>query len=173
MLLISVAHKTCLLFFLQQLEKLMRKEKNLLVMFYTNWCSFCKKLKPQYSMAATEVKNKHVIAAMDMEKPENNQVRKRFNITGFPTLLFFENGQPKYTFEGDNTKDGIISFLSNPSQPAPKPKEEEWAADTNSEIVHLTTKNFDLLLKEEKSAIVMFYANWYIPLNPLTCLTYF
>lgn len=138
----------------------MRKEKKFLVMFYTNWCGFCKKLKPQYSLAAAEAKNKHVIAAMDMEKPENNQVRKRFNITGFPTLLYFENGSPKYTFEGDNTKDGIISFLSNPSQPAPRQKEEEWAADTSSEIVHLTTKNFDLLLKDEKSVIVMFYANW-------------
>lgn len=138
----------------------MRKEKSLLVMFYTNWCGFCKKIKPQYSLAASEVKSKHVIAAMDMEKPENNQARKRFNITGFPTILFFENGQPKYTFEGDNTKDGIISFLANPTEPPKKQKEEEWAADPNSEIVHLTSQNFDLILAEEKNAIVMFYANW-------------
>lgn len=139
----------------------MRREKNVLIMFYTNWCGFCKKLKPQYSLAASEVRGKHVIAAMDMERPENNAVRKRFNITGFPTILYFENGQPLHTFEGDNTKDGIISFLANPSQPAtPKPKEIEWANDENTEIVHLTSKNFELILKEEKSAIVMFYANW-------------
>ena len=138
----------------------MRKEKNFLAMFYTNWCGFCKKLKPQYSLAATEAKGKHVIVAVDMERPENNQMRKRFNITGFPTLLYFEDGQPKYQFEGENTKDGIIAFLSNPSEPAPRQKEEEWAADTNSEIVHLTSKNFELILKDEKSAIVMFYANW-------------
>lgn len=129
-------------------------------MFYTNWCGFCKKLKPQYSLAATEVRSKHVIAAMDMEKPENNQIRKRFNITGFPTILLFENGQPKYTFEGDNTKDGIIAFVSNPSSPPARQKEEEWAADENTEIVHLTSKNFDLILQEEKSVMVMFYANW-------------
>lgn len=138
----------------------MRKEKRFLVMFYTNWCGFCKRLKPQYSLAASEVKGQHVIAAMDMERPENNQNRKRFNITGFPTLIYFENGQPKYPFEGENTKDGIISFLDNPSQPPPKKVEEEWAADANSDIVHLTAKNFDLVLKEEKAAIVMFYANW-------------
>jgi protein disulfide-isomerase-like protein len=97
---------------------------------------------------------------MDMEKPENNKARKLFNITGFPTLLYFEDGISKYTFEGDNTKDGIIAFLYNPSKPVLKQKEEEWATDKNSEIVHLTTGNFEMILKDEKSAIVMFYANW-------------
>lgn len=100
----------------------MRKEKSFMLMFYTNWCGFCKKLKPQYSLAATEVKGKHVIAAIDMERPENNQARKRFNITGFPTLLYFENGQPLYTFEGENTKDGIIGFLANPIAAGPTAK---------------------------------------------------
>ncbi|CRL04106.1 CLUMA_CG017219, isoform A [Clunio marinus] len=145
---------------LPQLKKLLGKEKNFLMMFYTNWCGYCKKLKPHYASAATEVKGKHVIAAMDMEKPENNPARGVFNITGFPTLIYFEDGLPKYPFEGENTKDGLIAFVTNPTEPAPKQKEEEWAADTNSEIVHLTTSNFDLVLKEEKSAIVMFYANW-------------
>lgn len=129
-------------------------------MFYTNWCGFCKKLKGPYSLAASEVKGKHVIAAMDMEKPENNKARKLFNITGFPTLLYFEDGLSKYTFEGDNTKDGIIAFLANPSKPSPRQKEEEWAEDKNTDIVHLTTSNFEMILKHEKSAIVMFYANW-------------
>lgn len=53
-----------------------------------------------------------------------------------------------------------MAFLENPTKPVQRPKEEEWAADPNSEIVHLTSKNFELILKEEKSAIVMFYANW-------------
>ena len=147
-------------FISQQLEKLLRKEKKFLVMFYTNWCGYCKKIKPQYSLAASEVKDKHIIAAMDMERPDNNQARKKFNITGFPTLLYFQNGEVKYTFEGDNTKDGIIKFMDNPTEPAPRQKEEEWATDANSEIVHLTSTNFDLILKDEPSAIVMFYANW-------------
>jgi protein disulfide-isomerase/protein disulfide isomerase family A protein 5 len=106
------------------------------------------------------MKGKHVLAAVDMERPENNLARRLFNITGFPTLLFFENGKPKYTFDGDNTKEGIINFLTNPSRPAIRQREEEWAADPNSDIVHLSTKNFNLILKEEKSVIVMFYANW-------------
>lgn len=106
------------------------------------------------------MKGKFVLAAMDMDKPENNQARRRFNITGFPTLNYFDNGKPKFTFEGDHSKEGLLKFLNSPSTPPVKPKEEEWASDPNSEIVHLTSKNFELLMKEEKSAIVMFHANW-------------
>lgn len=136
----------------------MRKSPDFLLMFYTNWCGFCKRIKPFYAQVATEMKGKYVIAAMDMEKPENNPARKIFNISGFPTLQYFENTIPRYTFEGDSTKEGIINFLENPSEPPMRHRDEEWADDTNSEIVHLTSKNFDIILREEKSAMVVFHA---------------
>lgn len=129
-------------------------------MYYTNWCGYCRRLKPIYSQVASEMKGKHVLVAMDMEKPENSAARRKYNITGFPTILYFDNTIAKHTFEGESTKDGLIEFLNNPSKPFEKPKEEEWADDENSEIVHLTNENFDVVLKDEKSAIVMFYANW-------------
>lgn len=129
-------------------------------MFYTNWCGFCKRLKPIYSQVATETKGKHVLVAMDMEKPENNAARRKYNISGFPTIINFDNSVAKHTFEGESTKAGLMEFLTDPSKQIEKPKEEEWAEDENSEVVHLTNDNFDVVLKDEKSAIVMFYANW-------------
>lgn len=104
------------------------------------------------------MKGKHVIVAMDMDKTENNPARRIFNISGFPTILYFENAIPKYTFEGDSTKEGLINFLQNPSEPPVRQRDEEWAEDANSEIVHLTSKNFDIILREEKSAMVVFHA---------------
>lgn len=84
-----------------------------------------------------------------------------YNITGFPTIIYFENGSVKYTYEGENTKDGIVQFMKNPSATPPsKPKEPEWSSDPNSEIVHLMSSNFDTVLMDEKSALVMFYAPW-------------
>jgi protein disulfide-isomerase-like protein len=136
----------------------MRKSPNFLLMFYTNWCGFCKRIKPFFSEVASEMKGKHVLAAMDMDKNENSPARQIFNISGFPTILYFENAFPKYTFEGENTKDGLVKFLENPSEPPIRVKEEEWAEDENSEIVHLTSSNFDIILREEKAAIVVFHA---------------
>ncbi|KAH8329453.1 hypothetical protein KR074_010915 [Drosophila pseudoananassae] len=144
--------------------KHLRKDiRPMLVMFHVPWCGFCKKMKPDYGKAAAELKAKggYLLAAMNVERQENAPIRKLFNITGFPTLIYFENGKLRFTYEGDNTKDALVAFMLNPNaKPTPKPKEPEWSADTNSEIVHLTNQGFEPALKDEKSALVMFYAPW-------------
>lgn len=146
----------------KSLAKFLKKEtKPVMLMFYAPWCGFCKQLKPDYAVAATELKSKYVMAAIDVDRPENTIVRRQYNITGFPTLLYFENGKVKQTYDGENKKDALVAFMMNPSAPpAPKPKEEDWSTDTSSEIVHLTTNGFEPALKDEKSVLVMFYAPW-------------
>lgn len=61
-----------------------------MVMFYAPWCGFCKQLKPEYASAALELKGHSILAAIDVNKPENIAVRNKYNITGFPTLIYFE-----------------------------------------------------------------------------------
>ncbi|CAL4162068.1 unnamed protein product, partial [Meganyctiphanes norvegica] len=141
------------------LTKLLKKEKSFMMMFYAPWCGFCKRLKPDYSGAATELKGTHTLVAMDVNKPENSAARIKYNITGFPTLIYFENGGPKFTYEGENNKAGIVSFMRNPGQAPEKPKEEAWA-DTPSDVNHLTDGNFHEFIKNEPSVLVMFYAPW-------------
>lgn len=144
------------------LTKLLKKEtKPIMIMFYAPWCGFCKQLKPEYSAAATELKSKYILAAIDVDRPENSIARRQFNITGFPTLLYFENGKLKYTYDGENKKSALISFMENPTAPSiSKSKDDDWSAETTSEIVHLTTTGFEPALKDEKSVLVMFYAPW-------------
>ncbi|XP_064481351.1 protein disulfide-isomerase A5-like [Ornithodoros turicata] len=143
------------------LGKLLQREKNpVMVMFYAPWCGFCKRMKPDYSAAATELKGQFVLAAMDVNKPENAVVRRHFNITGFPTLLYFENGNLKHKYDGANTKDSLIEFMKNPGRQTGKPKEDEAWADTSSDVVHLTDSTFTSFLEKEPSVLVMFYAPW-------------
>lgn len=146
---------------IESLEKLLQKERSrVMVMFYAPWCGFCKRLKPDYGAAATELKGQYVLAAMDVNKPENAAVRRHFNITGFPTLLYFENGSLRQKYEGDNNKDAIVKFMKNPAKQPSKPKTEEAWADTESDVVHLTDANFAAFLQKEPSVLVMFYAPW-------------
>lgn len=127
--------------------------------FAFQWCGFCKKLKPDYNAAATELKPDYILAAIDVNRPENAKIRKMFNITSFPTIIYFENGAVKHEYNGENNKDGIIAFMKNPTAPPPKKEQEpDWSSDSNSEIVHLMSSNFESALKDEKSALVMFYA---------------
>ena len=62
----------------------------MLVLFYAPWCGFCKKMKPDYLSAAIELKGIGNLVAVDATKPENSVLREAFNITGFPTIHFFQ-----------------------------------------------------------------------------------
>ena len=42
---------------------------------------------------------------MDVNKPENSAVSRKYNITGFPTLLFFDGGELQYPYPGGNNKE--------------------------------------------------------------------
>ncbi len=85
----------------QELDLLLRTEKKpILMMFYAPWCGHCKSLKPHIAAAATEVRGQYVLAGMDVNTPESFGVREEYNITGFPTLVYFKNGKKHFDYGG-------------------------------------------------------------------------
>ncbi|XP_037957531.1 protein disulfide-isomerase A5 [Teleopsis dalmanni] len=147
----------------QSFKKHLTKDtRPMLLMFHVPWCSFCKRIKGDFSRAATELKSGgFVLAGMDVERTENAPARKAFNITGFPMMLYFEKSVPKKLFDGEPNKDGFIAFMKDPNAgPTSKLKESDWSEDTESEIVHLTTQSFEPAIKDEESVLIMFYAPW-------------
>ena len=86
------------------------------------------------------------MAAMDTTLPNNNQISRKYNITGFPTLIYFENGVMQYGYPGENNRASLVNFLKNPKPEAEeKPKETEWK-DEPSEVHHLTGKKMSKLV---------------------------
>lgn len=72
------------------LQKHLKKDvRPMMLMFYVTWCGHCKRMKPDYAKAATELKlkgDKHVLAAMDVEKTENMAAKRAYNISGKQNL---------------------------------------------------------------------------------------
>lgn len=93
----------------QDLEVFLKTEKKpSLVMFYAPWCGHCKNMKPELAAAAIEVKGKYVLAGMDVDTPDSYGVREQFNITGFPTIIYFEKGMKKYDYAGKWWGEGCV-----------------------------------------------------------------
>ena len=146
------------------LVKALKKDKTgMLVMFYAPWCGHCKRMKPDFQAAAKEVNGKAVMAAMDVNKGVNNPVKKAYNISGFPTLIYFEEGKEKFKFNG-RSKSEFVDFLTKPyprDEPVAPATEKEYPwSDEPSEVVHLTDDAFDAFMGEHDSVLVMFYAPW-------------
>ena len=84
----------------------------ILAMFYAPWCGHCKRRKLDYQVAAAEMKGSAVLAAMDVNKPENSPVSRKYNITSFRTLLFFDGGELQYPYPEGNKEVRMIAIIN-------------------------------------------------------------
>ena len=83
----------------------------ILAMFYAPRCGHCKRRKADYQVAATEMKGSAVLAAVDVNKPEDSPVSKKYTITGFPTLPFFDGGELQYPYPEGNKEVRMIAII--------------------------------------------------------------
>jgi len=147
----------------QGFKRLLRKEKlPVLAMFYTPWCGHCKRMKPEFSRAAAAMKGKAVLMGMDCDGTKGISAKQEFNVTSFPTILYFEKGELKFPFTGDRTEKGITEWLADPKSEAapPPPAEESWSETDTSGVVHLKEGTMATFVQENPSVLVMFYAPW-------------
>jgi protein disulfide-isomerase A6 len=132
--------------------------KPVFVEFFAPWCGHCKNLAPEYEKVATAFKKanaKAIIASVDADK--HPSLGSRFDVKGFPTLIYFPKGDPAETkaYSGGRTAEDIIEYINN-------------EAGTRVRVVKpptfvkvLDSINFDKIIGDtDKSILVEFYAPW-------------
>ena len=89
-----------------------------MVEFYHPNCGHCQTLKPEWEKMCFELKKnyqgKAVIAAVDcsdQEMLQNLQVEQNFR--GFPSIFHMSNGRQLQEYEGDRTKDALLTFAKS------------------------------------------------------------
>ncbi len=57
------------------------------IMFYVDWCTYCKRFMPIFGEAAAKYNKKFDFLVVNCEHPENEQLVKEHNIAGFPSIF--------------------------------------------------------------------------------------
>ena len=90
------------------------KNKKVLVLFYNTNCGHCKTLKPEWDKASEEMGDKMV--AIDVTNASDMAVKtitEKYKINSYPTMIVLDNGNVTATYDGERTKDALVSYVKS------------------------------------------------------------
>ncbi|XP_027606695.1 protein disulfide-isomerase A2 [Pipra filicauda] len=93
----------------------------LLVEFYAPWCGHCQQLAPAYTQAATELRNESSPARLGkVDATAQTALANEFNITSYPTLKLFRNGNRTHPLPYTGLMDtrGIVRWMQRRAGPS-------------------------------------------------------
>jgi protein disulfide-isomerase A1 len=99
-------------------ESKIKGSKFALLEFYAPWCGHCQKLTPEYAKAATAIKAHDpsiVIAKCDATKDAD--LAQKFDVSGYPTLKWFVDGELSGDYNGGRDAEGIIRWIKKKTGP--------------------------------------------------------
>lgn len=93
----------------QYFDATIAENKLTVVDFYTTWCGPCKRMDP----FVKEVKSENAdINVLQVDAEAYMDISQRYNLEGYPTLIFFKGGQVVDRALGYMEKDNIMQFVN-------------------------------------------------------------
>ena len=92
-------------------DEQLEKHEHLLVEFYAPWCGHCKKLAPEYALAAKILaKNDPPLILGKVDATIEVELGSKYRVQGFPTLLYFKQGK-EVPYGGGRTYNTIVKWF--------------------------------------------------------------
>ncbi|KAJ1347772.1 hypothetical protein KIN20_002925 [Parelaphostrongylus tenuis] len=130
-------------------DSFIKQYPTFLAMFYSPTCVHCKNFAPLYNKAAASIPS---VPFVRVDATVERELAKRYDITGYPTLKFWRNGEGPEDYDVGRDVDEILDWLRSRTDPNYKPKPDD--------VVTLTSENFDEFISNEALSLVEFYAPW-------------
>jgi len=91
-------------------NKLINGDKPVLIDFHAEWCGPCKMMAPIIKELFKAVEGKIRIVKIDIDKNQN--LAKKYQVRGVPTLALFKKGEVVWKESGVKTKQQLINIIN-------------------------------------------------------------
>ncbi|XP_055617514.1 thioredoxin domain-containing protein 5 homolog [Toxorhynchites rutilus septentrionalis] len=137
-------------------------ESNYFVMFFAPWCGHCKKLAPTWSKLAKNAKENNLAKIGRVDCTIDGDLCSEQDVTGYPTLKFFNGNQEAVKYRGARELEAFESFIREQLGLEDENNSEESVAEPPkpvSPLVELTEDTFAKHISSGKH-FVKFFAPW-------------
>lgn len=69
-------------------EQALKNDKPSILLFYTDWCTFCRRFMPMYESLGETYKGKYNLVMVNVEK--NQDLAAEYSVGGFPTVYIID-----------------------------------------------------------------------------------
>ena len=91
-------------------QDVLNASEPVIVDFWAEWCGPCKMIAPVLEEIAEEYDGKLRIVKLNVD--DNPQTARRFDVMSIPTLILFQDGQPKKRMVGAKGKNALLADLA-------------------------------------------------------------